>query len=208
MISYLKGVLADIQKPGNHKILVTLDVNQVGYDLQVPARQLAILPPLGETVQLFSHLYFREDQAVLFGFGQRQERDLFRLLISVSGIGPQMGLALLDTLGEAELIQAVVSGNTRLLSRTPGVGHKTAERLVLELKTKLQDWQTQAGVGLVPSAGPVPTLYEEVEVTLTALGYSQSEILKALQAVGQNSTLQKSADPESWVREAIAWLSQ
>ncbi|PSN08479.1 Holliday junction branch migration protein RuvA [filamentous cyanobacterium CCT1] len=208
MISYLKGVLADVQKPGSHKLIVTLDVNQIGYDLQVPARQLAFLPPLGEVVQLFSHLYFREDQAVLFGFGQRQERDLFRLLISVSGIGPQMALALLDTLGEAELTQAVVSGNTRLLSRTPGVGSKTAERLVLELKTKLQDWQTQSGVGLVPSAGPVPTLYEEVEVTLTALGYSQSEILKALQAVGQNSTLQKSADPESWVREAIAWLSQ
>ncbi|PSR12306.1 Holliday junction branch migration protein RuvA [filamentous cyanobacterium CCP3] len=197
-----------MQKPGNHKLIVTLDVNQVGYDLQVPARQLAFLPPLGEVVQLFSHLFFCEDQAVLFGFGQRQERDLFRLLISVSGIGPQMALALLDTLGEAELTQAVVSGNTRLLSRTPGVGGKTAERLVLELKTKLQDWQTQSGVGLVPSAGPVPTLYEEVDVTLTALGYSQSEILRALQAVGQNSTLQKSADPESWVREAIAWLSQ
>ncbi|WP_035987837.1 Holliday junction branch migration protein RuvA [Leptolyngbya sp. KIOST-1] len=208
MISYLKGLLADIQKPGSHKIIVTLDVNQVGYDLQVPARQLALLPPMGEAVQLFSHLYFRDDQAVLFGFGQRQERDLFRLLIGVSGIGPQMALALIDTLGEAELTQAVVSGNTRLLSRTPGVGGKTAERLVLELKTKLQDWQTQSGVGLVPAAGPVPTLYEEVEVTLTALGYSQSEILKALQAVGKNSTLQKTADPENWVREAIAWLSQ
>ncbi len=208
MISYLKGLLADIQKPGNHKIIVTLDVNQVGYDMQVPARQLSLLPPLGEVVQLFSHLYFRDDQAVLFGFGQRLERDLFRLLIGVSGIGPQMALALIDTLGESELTQAVVSGNTRLLSRTPGVGTKTAERLVLELKTKLQDWQTQSGVGLVPAAGPVPTLYEEVEVTLSALGYSQSEVLKALQAVGRSTTLQKTADPESWVREAIAWLSQ
>ncbi|MGB3138470.1 MAG: Holliday junction branch migration protein RuvA, partial [Nodosilinea sp.] len=196
------------QKPGSHKIIVTVEVNQIGYDMQVPACQLALLPPLGEVVQLFSHLYFREDQAVLFGFGQRQERDLFRLLISVSGIGPQMALALIDTLGEAELTQAVVTGNTRLLSRTPGVGSKTAERLVLELKTKLQDWQTQSGIGLVPAAGPVPNLYEEVEVTLTALGYSQSEILKALQAVGQKTTLQKTADPENWVREAIAWLSQ
>jgi Holliday junction DNA helicase RuvA len=208
MISYLRGLLADLQKTGNHKILVTLEVNQVGYDLQVPARQLSLLPPLGEAMQLFTHLYFRDDQAVMFGFGKAQERDLFRLLIGVSGIGPQMALALIDTLGEAELTQAVVSGNTRLLSRTPGVGTKTAERLVLELKTKLQDWQTQSGVGLVPAAGPVPTLYEEVETTLSALGYSQGEILKAIQAVGRNTTLQKTADPESWVREAIAWLSQ
>ncbi|MBE9138728.1 Holliday junction branch migration protein RuvA [Nodosilinea sp. LEGE 07088] len=208
MISYLKGVLADLQKPGNHKIIVTLDVNQIGYDMQVPARQLSLLPSLGEVVQLFTHLYFRDDQAVLFGFGQRQERDLFRLLISVSGIGPQMALALIDTLGQAELTQAVVSGNTRLLSRTPGVGTKTAERLVLELKAKLQDWQTQSGIGLMPTAAPAPNLYEEVEATLSALGYGQSEILQALQAVGRNSTLQKTADPESWVRDAIAWLSQ
>jgi Holliday junction DNA helicase RuvA len=208
MISYLKGVLADLQKPGNHKIIITLDVNQIGYDMQVPARQLSLLPPLGEVVQLFTHLYFRDDQAVLFGFGQRQERDLFRLLISVSGIGPQMAITLIDTLGQAELTQAVVSGNTRLLSRTPGVGAKTAERLVLELKTKLQDWQTQSGIGLMPAAEPAPNLYEEVEATLSALGYGQNEILKALQAVGRNSTLQKTADPESWVRDAIAWLSQ
>jgi holliday junction DNA helicase RuvA len=208
MISYLKGLLVGLQKPGNHKILVTLDVNQVGYDLQVPARQLTLLPPFGEVVQLFSHLYFRDDQVVLFGFGQAQERELFRLLISVSGIGPQMALALIDTLGEAELIQAVVSGNTRLLSRTPGVGTKTAERLVLELKTKLQDWQTQSGMTLSPSSAPAPTLYEEVEITLSAMGYSQSEILKALQAVGRSTSFQKTADPELWVREAIAWLSR
>ncbi|NJL47778.1 MAG: Holliday junction branch migration protein RuvA [Leptolyngbyaceae cyanobacterium SM2_5_2] len=208
MISYLKGVLADIQKPGNHKLMVTLEVNQVGYELQVAARQLSILPPLGETVQLFCHLQVREDQMILYGFGQRQERDLFRQLIAVSGIGPQMALALLDTLGEQELVQAVVSGNTHLIARTPGVGSKTAERIVLELKTKLQDWQAQVGLPSVPSGGPVASVQEEVEITLSALGYNQAEILKALQAVSRQTTAQKSANPEVWVREAIAWLSQ
>ena len=208
MISYLKGVLADVQKPGNHKIIVTLDVNQVGYDLQVAARQLADLPPIGETIQLFSHQQIRDDQVVLFGFDKRQERELFRLLIGVSGIGPQMALALLDALGDVELVRAIVAGNTRLISKAPGVGKKTAERVVLELKGKLEDWQEQSDVSLVPAGGPTPSVHEEVEMTLAALGYSQSEIYKALQAVGRQTTLQKSADPENWVREAIAWLSE
>lgn len=208
MISYLKGILADVQKPGNHKIIVTLEVNHIGYELQVAARQLSALPPLGETVQLFSHLQVRDDQWVLFGFGQREERDLFLMLTSVSGIGPQMALALLDTLGDRELVQAIISGNTRLLSKAPGVGSKTAERVVLELKTKLQDWQTQAGLVSVPTGGPVASVHEEVEVTLSALGYTQAEIFKALQAVAHHTTAAKSDDPELWMREAIAWLSQ
>ena len=208
MISYLKGILADVQKPGNHKIIVTLEVNHIGYELQVAARQWANLPPLGETVQLFSHLQVREDQMVLFGFGQREERDLFLHLTSVSGIGPQMALALLDTLGDRELAQAVVSGNTRLISKAPGVGNKTAERIVLELKTKLQDWQTQTGLLPMPTGGPIASIHEEVEVTLSALDYTQTEILKAIQAVAQQTTASKSTDPETWVREAITWLSQ
>lgn len=208
MISYLKGLLVDVQKPGNHKIIVTLEVNQIGYELQVAARQLSTLPPLGESVQLFSHLQVRDDQMVLFGFGKREERDLFLRLTGVSGIGPQMALALLDTLGDRELVQAIVAGNTRLIAKAPGVGSKTAERVVLELKTKLQDWQAQAGLVSVPTGGPTASIHEEVEITLSALGYTQVEILKALQAVSRHSTASKSSDPETWVREAIAWLSQ
>lgn len=207
MISYLKGVLADVQKPGNHKIIVTLDVNQVGYDLQVAARHLADLPPIGDVIQLFSHLQIRDDQIVLFGFSQREERELFRQLIGVSGIGPQMALALLDALGDVELVRAIVAGNTRLISKAPGVGSKTAERIVLELKSKLEAWQ-QTGLTPMPAGGPTPSVHEEVEATLAALGYSQSEIYQALQAVSRQTPLQKSADAESWMREAIAWLSQ
>lgn len=208
MISYLKGILADIQKPGNHKIIVTLEVSQMGYELQVAARQLATLPPLGETVHLYSHLQVRDDQMVLFGFGKREERDLFLMLTGVSGIGPQMALALLDTLGDRDLVQAIVAGNTRLISKAPGVGSKTAERVVLELKNKLQDWQAQVGLVSLPTGGPIASIHEEVEITLSALGYTQAEILKALQAVSRHSTASKSDDPETWVREAIAWLSQ
>lgn len=207
MIGYLKGTIAQIQKT-NNRVILTLEVNHIGYDLQVVPRILQQLPAVGEAAQLFTHLHVREDQITLFGFGAAAERDLFRQLVSVSGIGPQLALALLDTLGLQDLVQAIVIGNTRILSKTPGVGTKTAERIALELKTKLAEWRQQAGVITVPSAGPAPSVQEDVEMTLLALGYSSSEIAQALQAVGQRAALSKSDDAESWIREAIAWLSQ
>ena len=208
MISYLKGTLVDIQKQANHRVILTLDVNQVGYDLQVTSRLTSDLPPLGEGVQIFTHLQIRDDQAIVFGFSSRPERELFRQLVSVSGIGPQMGMALLDTLGFQELIQSIVSSNTRLLSRTPGVGAKTAERIVLELKSKLAEWRRQAGLTMAPMGGPAAAVQEDVEMTLLALGYTSGEILQALQAVGQETALAKNADTEEWIRAAIAWLSR
>jgi Holliday junction DNA helicase RuvA len=132
MISYLKGAIAAVQKLSSNRVILTLEVNQVGYDLQITPRMLQSLPGAGELVQVFTHQQVKEDQIVLYGFGSLAERDLFRQLISVSGVGPQLGMALLDGMGLPDLVQAIVSGNTRLLSRTPGVGAKTAERLALE----------------------------------------------------------------------------
>lgn len=207
MISYLKGTLAAIQKIGSNRVILTLEVNQIGYELQVIPRMTQALP-VGEVVQVFTHLQVREDQIVLFGFASMAERDLFRQLVSVSGVGPQLAVALLDTLGLPDLVQAIVSSNTRLLSRTPGVGTKTAERIALELKAKLADWRLQSGLTTTPDAGPVTSVQEDVEMTLLALGYTTSEITQALRAVGQNTALAKTADAEDWIREAIAWLSR
>jgi Holliday junction DNA helicase RuvA len=207
MIGYLKGTVAGIQKSGNRVTLV-LEVNQVGFDVQIVPRLIQEFPPIGEYTQVFTHLHVREDQMVLFGFGSMAERDLFRQLVSVSGIGPQLALALLDTLGLQGLVQAIVAGNTRTLAKTPGVGSKTAERIALELKTKLAEWRQEAGVISAPSAGPALSIQEDVEMTLLALGYTNSEISKALQTVGQSSTLAKNADAEEWIRQTIAWLSQ
>lgn len=208
MLSYLKGILIDIQKPGGSRVIVTVEVNQIGYDLQITSRFLSELPPLGEPLQVFCHLKIQDDQPIVFGFASRSERDTFRQLVSVSGVGPQMAMALLDTLGFQELIQAVVSGNTRLISRTKGVGSKTAERLILELKTKLTEWRQQSGLTIAPGGGPMANVQEEVEMTLLALGYTNGEIIKALQVVGRSSTLAKNDNAEDWIREAIAWLSQ
>ncbi|MGF1600753.1 MAG: Holliday junction branch migration protein RuvA [Thermosynechococcaceae cyanobacterium] len=206
MIGYLNGTVVSLQ-PGKRTVL-TLEVNQVGYDLQVPARIRQQLPAGGESLQIFTHLQVREDQLTLFGFSTAAERDLFRQLVAVSGIGPQLALALIDALGLQELVQAIVSSNTRLLSKTPGVGAKTAERIALELKTKLSEWRDQAGLTTAPLAGPVGTVQEDVEMTLLALGYSTQEVMQALQQVGQSKALSKNDDAEAWIRDAIAWLSQ
>lgn len=208
MISYLKGIVVGTQKLSPTRVILTLETNQIGYDLQIVPRMLMELPVLGEVVQVFTHLQVKEDQVALYGFASMAERDLFRQLTSVSGVGPQLAMAMLDTFGVQELVQAIVTGNTRLLARTPGVGAKTAERISLELKTKLAEWRLQSGLSTVPEAGPVGSVQEEVEITLLALGYTSGEIVQALRAVGQQTALAKTSDPEAWIREAIAWLSR
>jgi Holliday junction DNA helicase RuvA len=207
MIGYLKGIVASIQRLSSSKVVLVLDVNQVGYELQVVPR-LANDLVLGDLVQIWTELIMRDDRTILFGFASMAERDLFRQLVSVSGVGPQLAIALLDTLGLADLVQAIVSNNTRLLARTPGVGSKTAERLALELKTKLAEWRLQSGLQSTPDATPITTIQEDVEMTLLALGYTNTEITQALRAVGQQTALAKNADAEAWIREAIAWLSR
>ncbi|GAB4206615.1 MAG: Holliday junction branch migration protein RuvA [Coleofasciculaceae cyanobacterium] len=210
MIGYLKGTVATIQKSTGNRVTLILDVNQIGYEVQIPRRLSQELPAGSEKlVQVFTHLQIREDQQVLYGFGSAAERDLFRQLIGVSGIGAQLAIALIDTLGLPNLVQAIVTGNIRALAKTPGVGNKTAERIALELKTKLAEWRQLAGVATPASAtGPSPTILEDVEMTLLALGYENDEIGRALDAISQDSLLVKSKSAEEWIRGAIAWLSQ
>jgi Holliday junction DNA helicase RuvA len=208
MISYLRGKVVGIQKLTSSKVILILEVNQMGYEIQIPARLAGELSDLMEMAQIWTELQIKDDRMVLFGFGSMAERDLFRQLVSVSGVGPQLALALIDSLGLQDLVQAIVSSNTRLLSRTPGVGTKTAERVALELKTKLAEWRSQSGLTTLPDASPVGTVQEDVEMTLLALGYSSSEIMHALRTVGQEKALAKTADAEAWIREAIAWLSR
>ena len=205
-IGYLKGEQAGIHTLGNRTVLL-VDVGGIGYEVQILPRWIPHLPEPGDRLTVHTHLQIRDDRQILFGFSSQPERELFRQLIAVSGIGPQLAIALMDGLPLAELVQAIVSGNIKLLSRTPGVGKKTAERIALELRTKLSEWRDQTGLSTNPAAGPVDTVREDVEMTLLALGYSQREVLQALEAVGRQKALSKSGDGEDWIREAIAWLS-
>jgi holliday junction DNA helicase RuvA len=144
MISYLKGIIAGIQSNGNRHTL-TLEVNGMGYDLQITGRLATHLPGYGETVQVFTHYQIREEIPLLYGFGSPSERDLFRHLLAVSGIGAALAIALLDTLEVPELVQAIVTNNVQLLIQAPGVGKKTGERICLELKSKLIECGKQPG---------------------------------------------------------------
>ena len=113
MLSYLKGTVIGTQVINSNRVILVLDVNHIGYEIQVTSRFLSELPKSDELTQIYTHLNVREDNISLFGFGLMAERDLFRQLVAVSGIGPQLAMALIDTLNLQDLVQAIVSGNTK-----------------------------------------------------------------------------------------------
>jgi Holliday junction DNA helicase RuvA len=209
MINYLKGQPISIIQHNQNRVILILEVGQIGYEIQIPSRlgrQLSI--DKGETIQIFTHLRIADDQQNLYGFASSAERDLFRHLISVTGIGNQLAIALIDTLGLEDLVQAIVMGNPRILVKTPGVGPKIAERIALELKTKLAQWRQVAGINISERAAlPSTEIIEDVEMTLLALGYTNQEINQALSALSQDQQLLKNRNVEEWIRSAISWLS-
>ncbi|PSB01999.1 Holliday junction branch migration protein RuvA [Merismopedia glauca] len=207
MIGYLKGNVVEIDRRINNRTLLILEVNQIGYEIQVPNRLTKQIIEENQILQVFTHVQTKEEQTVLFGFGSKAERDLFRQLISVSGVGAQLAIALLDTLEVTDLVQAIVSGNIRLLTKAPGVGNKIAERMTLELKTKLKQWRVTLGLSETPSSVVTVAIQEDVEITLLALGYTNLEIAEALQALSQDPQLAANPQPEEWIKRAITWLS-
>ncbi len=208
MIGYLKGTVVGIQKNSNNRVILVLETYNIGYEVQIIPRMIAQLPAMGEVTQVFTHVQNREEQMVLYGFSSLAERDLFRQLISVSGIGTQLAIALLNTLELSELVQAIVSENIKVLSKTPGVGNKTAQRIALELKTKLAQWRQEVGLTTVVTSGLNMEIQEEIEMTLLALGYTASEVMQALEALSQEQKLSEESSTEEWIKTAIAWLTQ
>jgi Holliday junction DNA helicase RuvA len=206
MISYLKGLVAGVQTIAPNRTILTLEVNGMGYDLQVPQRLAKQLTTTGDEVQIFTHYQIREEIPLLYGFSSPAERDLFRHLLSVSGIGAALAIALLDTLELPDLVQAIIAANTQILIQAPGVGKKTAERICLELKSKLIEWRKSAGF-FVATGGPAPGILEDVQMTLFALGYTAHEVSHALHVVSENIGLTKDAYVEDWIKQAIAHLS-
>jgi holliday junction DNA helicase RuvA len=205
MIGYLKGSIEQIHQVSNTKTIAIIEVNGVGYEVQVPSN---IALTLGQVAQVFTHQQFREDLVALYGFASVTERDLFRLLIGVSGIGASIGIALIENLGTTELVQAIVLGSAKILAKTPGVGMKTAERLSVELKDKLKQWHDLVDLAALEVDESLDAgLQGEVQATLLALGYSDIEVRQALFAIGQNEQVANSIDLEEWLRWAIASLS-
>lgn len=166
MIGRLTGLLAAKTPPQ-----VLLDVGGVGYEVDVPMSTFFNLPGLGERVQLLTHFVVREDAQVLFGFLTAAERDAFRQLVRISGVGPRTALAVLSGLSVADLAQAVSAQDSARLVKVPGIGKKTAERLLLELKGKLGPDLTLPAAAADSGAGA------DIVQALVALGYSEREAL-------------------------------
>lgn len=215
MIGWLQGELAEPWQLDKRQGLLLI-CQGVGYEVQVSARQWQQLPASGSRLSLWIHQAIREDGWTLYGFGERQERDLFRELVAVSGVGPQMALGLMGALSAAALVQAIVRADLRSLCQAPGVGKRTAERLAVELRSRLeQRWLAGPEPLAVAAAsghdGPEPALAEasldEVQLTLTALGYEPLEIRRALQRAAAQG-LADDADPDAWIRACLQWLGQ
>jgi Holliday junction DNA helicase RuvA len=167
MIGRLRGLL--VYKRAES---VLMDVNGVGYELAVTPGTLAELPRMGEEIVLATHLYVREDQLALFGFTTSEQRDIFRLLLGLSGVGPRVALAMLATLNPDELRRVVATEDVNALTIVPGIGKRTAQKLMLELRAKLDVLEVEAG-----TAGPDMS---DVREALSGLGYSQDEIREAM----------------------------
>ncbi len=185
MIGRLKGTLAEKQPPH-----LLIDVNGVGYELEVPMTTLYRLPSLGEPVTLHTHLVVREDAHLLYGFAEKRERELFRELIRLNGVGPKLALALMSGLEVDELVRCVQAGDTSTLVKVPGVGKKTAERLLVELKDRFKAWESMPSIATLvvePRAGVAVSSAENDAVSaLISLGFKPQEASKAVAVVQED----------------------
>ena len=195
MITYLKGILTEII-PGR----LTIDVNGIGYEVLVPLSTSDKMLEEGQKYQILTHLHIREQEQTLFGFATNEERDLFRLLINrVSGIGPKLGLAILSGMSVDDFKNAVIGGNITGLSTISGLGKKTAERIILELKDKVGVTETWTAAK-EDSSGPKSIIHDAV-LALISLGYKQAEALKAVNKIKDSSPADISSD--ELVRSAL-----
>jgi Holliday junction DNA helicase RuvA len=187
MIGSLAGVLAHKAPPQ-----LLLDVGGVGYELEAPMSTFYDLPALGERVRLLTHLVVREDAQLLFGFATEPERRLFRSLLKIAGVGPRTALAILSGVTSAAFAQAVHEQDSASLMRIPGVGRKTAERLIMEMRDRLQEEGTVPNLSagaLAGTAASPPSAQAEAYGALVALGYKPAEATRLLKiAMGGTGT--------------------
>ena len=181
MIGFLKGRLAVKQPP-----MLLVDVGGVGYELEAPMSTFYGLPATGESVSLFTHLVVREDAHILYGFGSEGERRLFRGLLKVSGVGPKIALGILSGASVEDFLRTVEAEDVAMLTRIPGIGRKTAERVIIEMRDNVQKLK-QAGPGAHTAAalGAAPSAQSEAFSALIALGYKPPEVTRLLKSADE-----------------------
>lgn len=202
LIGRLRGILAEKQPP--HLIL---EVNGVGYEVEVPMTTLYHLPAVGEPVTLHTHLVVREDAHLLYGFAAKRDRELFRELIRLNGVGPKLALALMSGLEVDELVRCVQAQDTSVLVKVPGVGKKTAERLLVELKDRFKAWETMPSIAplVVEPRGNVAVSSAESDAVsaLVSLGFKPQEASRAVSAVQEDDL-----SSEDLIRRALKGMAQ
>jgi holliday junction DNA helicase RuvA len=197
MIGRITGILLEKQAPQ-----ILLDVSGVGYEIQIPMTTLYELPELGTQTTLFTHFVVREDAQLLYGFNRERDRHLFRSLIKVSGVGPKLALAILSGMDADSFVRSVQQDDTSTLVQLPGVGKKTAERLLVEMRDRLKDWMLELdSVGSKDSspASGQREMLAEAESALVALGYKPTEASRAVSAANDDSI----GSSEELIRRAL-----
>lgn len=204
MISYVRGPLVEIEED-----VVVVEAAGMGYNIHVPLSVLEELPRIGAEVRIYTYLQVREDAMSLYGFLNRQDLSMFKQLIGVNGIGPKAALGILSVLRPDDLRMAILSGDAKAISRAPGVGAKTAQRVILDLKDKvnLEDMLPGMGGGAADSgggsAGQTESAGMEAIGALVALGYSNMEASKAVRRV----TVTDEMTPEDVLKAALKHLA-
>ena len=204
MISYIKGALGAVEDD-----VIVVETGGIGLAVHVPLSLLEELPPLGEEVTVYTYFQVREDAMTLYGFLHRQDREMFKQLLGVNGIGPKGALGILSIMRPDDLRIAIVSGDAKAISRAPGIGAKTAQKIILELKDKLDledAFEKKLNAGrLTPEtavAAGAEMVQDAVEA-LVALGYGNTEALKAVRAVQGADSM----DVEQLLKEALKHMS-
>lgn len=197
MIAQIRGVIVEKQPPQ-----LVVDVHGVGYEIDAPMSTFYQLPDTGREVALFTHFVVREDAHHLYGFYTRDERTLFRALLKVNGVGPRLALTVLSSISPDEFVRCVLNNDTASLVRLPGIGKKTAERLVIEMRDKLSDWYQAPppeGAALIKSEGSTRhQVLQDAISALVSLGYRQQEANRTVTKMDDGA-----ATSEELIRRAL-----
>lgn len=196
MIGWLKGELLEKQPP-----IILLNVSGIGYELEAPMTTFYDLPAVGETTTLFVHMVVREDAQLLFAFSSKQQRELFRSLIKVNGVGPKVALAVLSTLSAQELLQCMANEDFKQLTKVPGIGMKTAQRLVVEMKDRLEKEFGDVALEARAQNDSATNDREDAIAALVSLGYKNNDASRIVKS------LPNDLSSEEIIRQALRTLS-
>ncbi|HSA05812.1 MAG TPA: Holliday junction branch migration protein RuvA [Candidatus Gastranaerophilales bacterium] len=209
MINYLKGTLVSKIEDSPTGCNITVEVNNIGYFILTNKRVLSFLPPEGENVTIYTVLIHREDSMSLCGFNAREDRDLFVILNSVSGIGTKVALAIMGELGAYNLVNAVLSDNDKAISKAKGVGTKLARKAIIELKDKMLNWRAKIPLEVAQREETenleLTESWLEAETVLLSLGYTKKEATEGLKKA--IPCAENNEDAEELLRKALQWLA-